>query len=61
MTTLTPRLFLIACFVMLACVALAAVGAGTWLIGSNLPDEVGVEARDVVSSMAAASPSCWWR
>ncbi|MBL8666850.1 MAG: exonuclease [Rhodospirillales bacterium] len=48
MRTLTPRLFLIACFTALACATLAAVAAGTWLIGSNLPDDIGTEARDIV-------------
>ncbi|HYN38531.1 MAG TPA: exonuclease domain-containing protein, partial [Rhodospirillales bacterium] len=45
---MTPRLFLIACFAALGCAALAAVGAGIWLIEDRLPEGVGTEVRDIV-------------
>lgn len=45
---MTPRVFLAACFATLGGAALAAVGAGTWIIESRLPAGIGAEVRDIV-------------
>lgn len=48
MMAMTPRSFLVACFVTLGLLALAAVGAGLWLIGDRLPEDISTEVRDIV-------------
>jgi DNA polymerase-3 subunit epsilon len=44
---MVPRLFLILCFAALAATSLVAVGVGTWLISSELP-ESGQDITDIV-------------
>ncbi|QLH40359.1 MAG: hypothetical protein HWD60_17430 [Defluviicoccus sp.] len=56
-----PRLFFILLFSALAAAVLAAVGAGIWLIQSNLPADTAEGVRNIVIVYGGGSPFCWLR